>query len=211
MAGLFSKSKKKAAGGAKKKGVVWKGDEVGEAVHELVRLNAEKKAIDAKMKLWKADVKRHADRCFVKDFAALGVMPESPMRVQNADGEQVTYVVQDRSGSARLTDDQVGAIHEVLGDESDVVGVELSIQFNRAALANPKVFKAVEQAVERVANKLVKEGLIEEPSDLVDVEEVTRLKPGTLSRAALVTGNDVVRLEEFLDVVQGSVVRYVKV
>ena len=216
--GLLSKAKssKAKSTSTKQKGTVWavkNTKEVDEAIGKLVELNAQKKAIEAKMKLEKLTVSKFAEQHFISEFATTGVKPQPPMKVQNSDGQQVTYVVQDRSATATLNDDQVEALEGLLGSDAveDVVGTEARISFNRVAMSNPDVFKEVEKALTTVANKLVKAGHIEDPLDLIDYEESVHLKPGVVDRAAQIVGSDTTKLKEFFDIVGGSVVKYVKV
>ena len=69
---------------------------VAEAVTKFCEIKAEMRALDAKKEVHKAIIKPHADKKYVEAYADLGVPPESPMCVQNGEGQKVTFVVQDR-------------------------------------------------------------------------------------------------------------------
>ena len=133
MAGLFAKAAQKAketVKDAKKKATAWavgsssETEAVSRAIKELVSLEAQSKAIEAKMNVVKGSVKRYSDEMFVRDYAARGSMPETPMTVQNPDGEKVTYVVQDRGKQYAVKPDQQDAVENALGEAiSGMVGV----------------------------------------------------------------------------------------
>lgn len=224
MPGLFKKAAEKGRKGdqsaKKKKATNWvvgdpEGDKVGKAVHELVRLSGEEKALKAKMKIHKQIVEKHAEGSFVGDFSQDGVMPETPMKVVNAEGESVTYVVQDRSSQYALKEEQIDALTELLGEDSvnDIVYTEHSIGFNREVMAIPGVAEVVEKSLESAIRKLVKDEVIDGDTadELVEVKEKTALKPGTLSRAADLVGRDQTRLQRFINTVGSCVTKYVKV
>ena len=94
--GLFTKAAQKAketVKESKKKATAWivgDSDPVSRAVKELVGLESQSKVIEAKMSVIKGQVKRYADEMFIKDYVARGFAPETPMFVQNGDGEKVT-------------------------------------------------------------------------------------------------------------------------
>lgn len=225
MAGLFAKAAAKktegtgAATAKKAKNTTWlcgstAGDEVAKAVHELKVLNAEKKAIEAKMDVHKVKVQGYAEDQFYRAYADVGVFPETPMLVQNSDGEKVTFVVQDRSAQYGVKPEQVDLLAEMLGQDAvgDLLYEETTIAFNRLVMALPGVTEAVEQALERAIMKLVKDGSLseEQAGELVDPIVKRTFKPGTLDRLAIICGRDVTRIEQFCEIMGSSCTMYLK-
>lgn len=223
MAGLFSKATAKAVREDKpsraKKATTWvvgdpEKDQVAKAIHELVELSAQEKAIKAKKSMASKIVLKHANTNYIHDFCDLGVPPDTPMIVQNHDGEKVTYVVQDRTGQYAVKEEQREILEDVLGEDAvdDLLYEETKIGFDRSILALPGVTEAVEKALERTITKLVKdEVLTEEQADaLVVADHKVSFKPGTLDRAALIAGRDTARLSALLDAMGSSVTRYIR-
>lgn len=171
------------------------------------------------MGVFKTAVKGFAEKNYVKDYAATGVSPETPMQVATADGEKVTFVVQDRSSQYGVKEDQKEALVELLGQDAaaDLLFEETTFGFNRDVLAIPGVMEIVEKALENAIKKLTddKDGkpvLSEEAAGaLLDVKVKTAFRPGTLDRLSLICGKDVTRIEQFLEIMGSSATRYVKV
>lgn len=222
MATLFAKTKEKAAKTAaapKKKATTWtvgdpNGDVVGKSIKELVKIDADMKALEAKAGIHKQVVQNYAHKQFVGSFADAGVLPDTPMRVTNSDGDTVTYVVQDRSGQYQVKDAQIEALNDILGADvvPGLVYTETTFSFNRDVMAIPGVSEVVERALEAAIKKLIKDEVVSEQvaENLLSVNEKTAFKSGILERAALLTGNDVTRLDAMLDALGSSCCRYVK-
>lgn len=221
--GLFAKATEKSAASAKsskpKKNTTWvvgdpDGDAVGKAVHELVELTAQEKAIAAKKKLHATVVLKHAKENHVRDFCDLGVPPDTPMLVQNTDGEKVTYIVQDRGGQYNVKPEQKDALVQLLGEDAaaDLLYTETTLGFSRTIMGIPGVSEAIEKALERVVGKLVKEETLtaEQADELITAKQKTSFKPGTLDRAATIVGRDTTKLSAFLDAMGSSCTRYIK-
>lgn len=219
--GLFAKAaaKKDSAPKAAKKSTTWavgdaQGERVGLSVKELVLISGQMKALEAKKSLHSQVVSKFANQRFVGDFAALGVMPETPMKVVNGDGDSVTFVVQDRGSQYALKDEQVEALEAVLGVDAtaDLIYDETTIQFNRSVMAVPGVSEAIEAALEKAISGLVKKGVLDGDTadELVEAKVKRALKPGTLDRAASLVGNDQTRLAAFIDAMGSGCTRYIK-
>lgn len=221
--GLFAAAKERVAaetGTTKsKKSTTWvvgdpNGDAVGKAVHELVELSAQEKAIAAKKKLFATVVAKHASTHFVQDFCGLGVMPETPMVVQNTDGEKVTYVVQDRGGQYNVKPEQQDALQQLLGADlaASLLYTETTFGFDRTVFSLPGVSEAIEKALEAAVKKMVKDEVLtaEQADTLIQAESKTSFKPGTLDRAAEYCGRDTTKLQQFLDAMGSSCTRYIK-
>lgn len=221
--GLFNKAAEKSVINAKsakpKKNTTWvvgdpKGDAVGKAIHELVELTAQEKAISAKKKLFATIVMKHAKTNHIADFCDLGVAPDTPMQIQNSDGEKVTFVVQDRGGQYDVKEDQQSALIQLLGQDAaeSLLYTETTLGFDRTILGIDGVSGAIEKALERVVTKLVKDGVVtaDQADELITAKQKTSFKPGTLGRAAAIVGSDTTKLAAFLDAMGSGCTRYVK-
>lgn len=221
--GLFAKAKEKTAFTKKaakpKKNTTWlvgnaEKDAVAKAVHQIVELSAQEKSISARKAIAATIVLKHAKGNHVRDFCALGVPPDTPMLVQNEDGEKVTFVVQDRSGQYAVKEEQQDLLDGLLGEDvaSDLLYTETSLGFDRTILAIPGVSAVLEKALESAIGKLVKAGKLTEDQagELIVASQKTAFKPGTLDRAAQIVGSDVSRLAQLLDAMGSSCIRYVK-
>lgn len=222
MAGLFAKAaaKSKPAATTTSKGVTFhagdpEGEQVAKSVHELVRLSADAKAIDAKMGVHKTNVKKFAEAEYLKTFAATQVSPDTPLKVQNNDGESVTFVVQDRCGQYKVKEEQGAALNALLGADAaaELLYEETSFKLNRDVLAVKGVMPVLEKALESAMKKLVKDKVLtgEQADCLLDVDVKTSFKPGTLGRLAMICGANVTKMEQFLKAMGSSCTRYIKV
>jgi len=222
MAGLFAKAAQKAketVKETKKKATAWmvgsqETETIGSAVKELVLLESQKKTVDAKMSVIKSQVKRYADEMFVRDYVARGCMPETPMFIQNSDGEKVTYVAQDRGGQYGVKPDQVEALNDLLGEDA-VAGLlyeETSFGFDREVLAIPGVLEALESALSDAIEGMQGMGMLDgdQAASLLSVSSKTTFKPGVLDQLTSVCGKDTSRLKSFLDIAGSSFTRYIK-
>ena len=188
---------------------------VANSVKELVRLSAEAKAIDAKMSLHKQLVSNYAFDQFVSDFASVGVKPETPMKVVNEDGDQVTYVVQDRSGQYNLKDEQIEMVGQILGEDvaDGLVYTEVTIGFNKEIMALPGVSEVIEKHLEKAVQAMLDADILDEDEadELLTVNEKRAFKPKTIDRAAELVGKDKSRLAALVKAFGSSCCRYVKV
>ena len=220
--GLFAKAaaktKEATGNGSKtKKNTTWTvgdpaGDQVGKAVHELVVLSAQEKAIKAKKALFETTVKNYAERRFVEDYADLGVFPETPLLVVNTEGEKVTFVVQDRSAQYKVKPEQKEALVQLMGEDAaqDLLYEEVGLKFNRLTMAKPGVAEAIEKALEQAITKLMKAGKLSEEDELVEADVKESFKPGTLDRLGILCGSDTTKMKAFLEAMGSSAVRYIK-
>jgi len=222
MAGLFAKAQAKTETKAttKKKSTTWLvgdhgTDKVANSVHALIELSGQAKAVEAKMSVHKTIVKDFAEKSYVRDYATVGVSPETPMVVQNQDGEKVTFVVQDRSSQYNVKNDQQEALIALLGEDAaaELLYTETSFGFSREILALPGVMEVIEKALENAIKKLIDNNVItpEQAEELLDVKSKTAFKPGTLDRLSIICGKDTTRIEQFLEIMGSSATRYVKV
>ena len=201
----------------KSKGTTWTvrtDDRVGVAVKEMVRLEVERKALDARTKVHKGVVKKHCDTLYISNYADAGVPPETPLTLQNEDGDSVTFVVQDRSGQYKIAKDQMEALDSLLGADAvqDLVHTKVDFGLSSVILSVPGVQEVLGKAIEKAMTKLVTDGVLtaEQAGGLLTVDQKTALKPQTLDRLATICGRDTVKMERFLDIVGSNVTRYPK-
>tara|TARA_R110002051_G_scaffold135411_1_gene208343 strand:+ start:2025 stop:2696 length:672 start_codon:yes stop_codon:yes gene_type:complete len=222
MAGLFTKAKKAADTTAKatKKATVWQcvsaknAEALETAIHEVVVLQADLKAIQAKQNVHKTVVKRHAEDQFVEAFADTGVQPDSPMQVQNSDGEKLTYVVQDRCANAKVKEEQVEELERLFGEDKagELIYEQTTFSFNPTLLAKKGVMPAIEAALVGAFEGMVESGLLteEQSEDFLDCNQFRAFKPGTVAQLVQICGKDTQKIRELLDVMGSACVRYIK-
>jgi hypothetical protein len=220
MASLFAKAKetgKAVVSTGTTKSTTWAvgdpvGDEVGKAVHELVAINYQEKALAAKKRLFMTTVETYAQRKLVSAIAAAGVLPETPMKVTNAEGDSVTYVLADRSGQYNVKEEQKLVLNELLGADAtqELLYEETSFSFNRDVMMKPGVSEAIEKALIKEIARLVKTGLLSEEDQLVDAKVKESFKPGTVARTGIICGSDSEKINSFLEAMGSSCCRFVK-
>jgi hypothetical protein len=201
----------------KKKATIWSvgdkdGDKIAKAVGDLVDLNAQKKAVEAKMDIPKRMIAKHAEDCYVEAYADLGVPPETPMQVQNQDGAKVTYVVQDRSSQYGVKDEQVEALTQILGEDGaqDLLCSETTFAFQRSATTNPEIMGVIEKHLGNAVEELVEAGLVEGILDVIDPKEKMAFKPGTMDRLGMICGKNTSKIRKVLQALGSAAVRYIK-
>lgn len=221
MAGLFAKAKQNSEKKtrAPKKSTTWlvgsqQQQQVSDSLRELVKINREIATLKTKSTPHKQVVYKHANNCYVRDFADQQVPPETPMIVANEDGDKVTFVVQDRSGQYGVKEENLEMLRDLLGSDAvdNMVYEETQIGFNRDILEKEGVSEAIELALEGAINGLIERGVLdgEQAASLIQVSSKTSFRPGTLQRAASITGKDTTKLSQMLDMMGSAVVRYVK-
>ena len=155
-------------------------------------------------------VLKYATSRFIEDFARVGVLPETPMSVGNRKGEDVTYVVQDKTASAKVSDEQIGGLVELLGEDAAnaILIEETGYSFDSDILAQDGVSEALSAAIEATvaAGKLTPE----QAEGLVKATTVRKVKAGTLARLADVCGKNRVLLEQVFATLNGPVCAYIK-
>jgi len=226
--GLFAKAAAKVTsevGGGKKKkaSTTWlvggkkddaKQDRLHTAVHQLVVLSGEAKTVEAKMKVHKAVVFEYANDMFFYSYADGECFPETPMQVQNSDGEKVTFVVQDRAGQYTVKDEQVEQLIAILGEDATraLIFEETKIGFNRDILALPGVTEAVEKALERTISKLVADETLtaEQAEALISADMRRSFKSDIPQRLVQICGTDTTKMAAVVDALGSTCVRYIK-
>jgi len=212
-----AKKSVKAESGSKKKQTVWgvtDSSKISAAVHELNVLAAQRKAIEAKQDVYKTQVLAFAKDRFYEDYAGNGMFPETPMRVQNHDGEAVTFVVQERNQYG-VKDESVDALTQILGEDAvkELLWEETVFGFNRDVLALDGVMDILGKHIESAIGELVESGVLDEEKAgvLLDAEVKRSFRPGVLQRLALIAGRNSSKMRAVCDAMGSSVVQYVKV
>lgn len=204
---------------AAKKETVWSvgdpdGDKVAKSVHELSELNAQKKAIDAKMKVHKTVVLSHSQETFYQQYADSGVFPETPMKVQNRDGETVTFVVQERNQYG-VKDESLAALTQLLGEDgaAELVYEETIFGFSRDLLAKEGVMEILGKHIENALAELTETKTLddEQAEALLDADIKRSYRPGVLQRLALIAGKNAGKMRQVCEAIGSSCVQYVKV
>lgn len=220
MGGLLERAKLRdqKADSRSKRETVWRlpaGDPLNGDVSDLVKLADEAKTIDGRMVMHKTRLKDFGERQIVAACVAEGKLPESTMLIRNADGLDVTFVLQDRSSQYGVKDDQVEALElfQTDPDAGELIGEETTFKFNREIMALPGVMQAVEKALEAAVKSLVKSNVITlgEAEDLIEADTKRAFRPGTLDRITEICGRDPGRLAAFLKIMGSSATRFIKV
>lgn len=147
---------------------------------------------------------------FCNDVATNGYLPETPMSVSNAAGESVTFVVQDKCGTAALTEEAKAALEDLLGEEAaaELIEVQTDFVFNNDLLAEDGVQEALSEAFQG----LVAKGKLteEQAGALITAKTVTRVKKGTVQELGNICGKNKVLLQQIMGALNGPIVTYVK-
>lgn len=189
-------------------------DKVAKSVHELSELNAQKKTIDAKMGVHKTVVLNFAAESFFTQYADTGVFPETPMKVQNSDGENCTYVVQERN-QYPVKDESIAALTLLLGEDgaSELVYEEQIFGFDRAVLAKEGVMEILGKHIEAAMVELVETGTLDEEQSeaLLDCDVKRSYRPGVVQRMGVICGKNASKIRQVLEALGSGCVRYIKV
>ena len=188
-------------------------DKIARAIHELVGLAAQRKAIEAKEKIFKTVVLSHAKENFYQDYAARGVFPETPMKVQNHDGETVTFIVQERN-QYPVKDESISALTQILGEDgaNELIYKETVFGFNRTILAVDGVMDVLGRHIEAAMAELVDAGVLDQDRAdlLLDADEKRSFRPGILQRLGIIAGKSAGKIRQVCDAMGSSCVQYVR-
>jgi hypothetical protein len=201
-----------------KKQTVWlagdpDSDKIAKAVHNVVELKAQAKAIEAKMSVHKTLLKTFAQERYFEDYASTGIAPETPMKVQNSDGEAVTFVVQERNQYG-VKDESRDALVQLLGEDGadELIYEEIIFGFDRGILAKDGVMDILGKHIEAAMAELVESGTLneDEAENLIDADERRSFIPGILQRLGLVAGKNASKMRQICEAMGSSCVRYIK-
>lgn len=221
--GLLSKAKAAAPAGPvkKKKQTVWLvvSDALKKAIKDVIAYAVESKQLEAKSTVLKTTLKNHAVDEFIKSIAHNGIFPETPLLLQNDDGQTVTFVVSDMTASTKVSEEQIEAMNQLLGKDraDDLFYQQTTFSFDPAILALPGVTEAVEKALDRVVNRLTTADdsgnvilTAEQAELLINAKTVTAFRPGTVQRMPEICGRDVVLMKEFFKTMGSALKHYIK-
>lgn len=210
-------------------------DEECQALHDAVHGVIEAKEAEDAAKN-RANVSKNLLNPFVLDsysqrVATGGCLPTTPIIVSNYKGESLTYVVQDRTSSSNLSEEQLQMLREMLGADTvarvtmritefgfspevmnEIAGeIPVGVSAEEAA-AMPRVFNIVARRVSQALNEAVEEGEItaEQKASLLTASPKTVFKKGAFNDLAQFTGQDVNRIKGTLEALGSAVVRYLK-
>jgi len=217
----------------KSKGCTWNvGDhkraaEVDKAINDYVELDRQIKTLEGKQTPAKNLLKNVCDELFFRDFAALGVLPDTPMTLLSTAGEKVTFVVQDRCGSSKVKDEQVEQLTAEFGPDAvgQMVGEVMTFKFNPILAARPDVMEVLDKHLSAAIEELTaprtegtgknKKSLppvltAEQAEMLVEADKKVSFIPGTVARLASLVGAHAARIKMAAEIMAGACVRYVK-
>jgi hypothetical protein len=234
---LFAKAAGKAAAAptkTKKKETIWALmpgladtptlEQLDKSVSEMHRLHAERKRLETEEGIHKSSLKGFAEERYVAHLANTGAEPESPLKIINSRNETVTFVVQDRGHLSKVSDEQVGALSELLGQDAvtELVFEAGEFKFDPLTMSllapngtegEPRTVQdVVAEALSEAISGLVTAGKLsqEQADGLLSFTSERRFKPQILSRAVSVCGRNNAKLASFLDILGSALTRYVK-
>lgn len=176
------------------------------ALANFVAAKAELKAAEGKVQLAKGIVGPVALKLYAKNWATRRSMPETPVSITNESGESATYVVQDRTGQIRFSEEQQIALGEIIGPEAVAESIvrAQSFSFNQEVLDQPGV---MEKLIAAIGNAGLEP---EQAANLVVASTVTRLKPGVVENLSGLCKHDPVMLEAAIEAVGTCLTSYLK-
>lgn len=193
-------------------------EQLNEAVSEVHRLHAEAKTIETQQSLFKGLLKNYADERYVESIAATGVEPPSPLKVVNNKGQTVTFVVQERGG--KVSDAAYDQLTALVGEDAASTVIyeggefkfEPTVMSQDSLVEGSTVQDVVAEAISETLQALVEAGKLrpEQVDGLLSYTAERRWKPKLVQLAVEACGRNVKRLTQFLDIVGGACVRYIK-
>lgn len=187
------------------------------AVTEAIEADAEAKAASNKSTLAKNRLVGYATGRFVEMTAKLGVLPPTPVKIINHNGESVTFIVMDKSQQYPIRSEQIDLFRGILGDDgaARIVNTKTVYAFNPATMdekaANADMSVA-EIVAELVSNALMSDSRLsdEQKGDLITSSEKTYIAQNTLTRVAELCGADAGRIGQFIAAAGTAFTKYIK-
>lgn len=190
--------------------------DLDDAVDQLHTLSAERKTIATKEEIFKGMLDNHAVGLYMNHLAAVGTPPVTPMKIVNSNHKSVTFVVQERCGTAKVTDAQVTQLQKLFG-ENDLVYEGGSFVFDEITMAETTpdgqlvqdvVAEAVSEALHNLvqANKL----LPKQAEQLLTYDVQRRFKPNIIARVTSLCNKNYDKLSKALGILKGAVIHFVK-
>lgn len=187
--------------------------ELEDCISTINEVAIEMGTLENRSKLAKTKVAAHAERQFVSAIAATGILPETPMVVSNRTGQSVTYVVQDRSNTAEVGQEQIDMLIDLLGEDAANQWLHRHdvFSFDPNVLVD-EIFGPVTDAISEALTKLVAKGTITEDqmNGMISLKGSVKFKPGIVARLGEVCGRDSKKIATMLKILGSASPRYVK-
>lgn len=202
------------------------------AVREVIEAKQEKDAATNRFeRASKGVLREYVEGAYAERMAKSGALPTTPIVVVSHDGLDLTYVVQDKTTSVGLSEEQLLVLRGLLGDDkvSEITVEARNFAFDSETMleiageipvgksaeevaALPRVSDVVARRVSMAMAEAVNEGEItqEQLESLIVADRKVRLREGEFAKIATHTGADVNRIRGVLDALKGAVVRYFK-
>ncbi len=217
MAGLFSKAVDQAPNAEpRKKETRWvlsADHPLNQAVADVHRHHLEEKTAKGKLDVVKSALKQLGDERLLQHVADAGELPPTPIVIQNADGQTVSYVM--KKMPAEVKADQLELLGALIGEEQAACLLRQKAQFklNQEILAIAGVKSVVERYLENAIRKLVKDQVLtlDQANKLVEAEKHLVFELNTLDAMPKICGNDPGKLRGFIAAMGPSLTRYVQV
>lgn len=211
---------------ANAKATIWTLAKTGEqgklsrAIQEVHQLEREAKEANLKADLAKSQLLSYCERRWTAELASTGDCLPTPIKLVNASGQSVTFVVADKTGSASLSESAYSSLSGVIGKSYAKSGTreQKRIRFDgktldQSTLDGRKVHDAVEEYLELMAGDMVIAKVIspEQAKSLYAVEKSRAFTSDFMSYLPAFCDFDVTKLRDALAAIGSAVVRYLKV
>lgn len=215
--GVFANAEKLGAvesrKGAKKKNtwLVVK-DKLVEAIRGFKAANVEADAAKAKLTPFKETLTVFAKEHFIDECVKDSAVPELPVSIQTDAGEAVTFVVQNRTESTAVTDEQVSRLRALVGDDvaDSLLVTNTVFSFNPFILENKRCRTAVDSLLTAMEQKLHDDGKLPLDQTVIIANKKRIFTKAILDRMVEVCDDDPAKMAEFIDIVGSSVTMFVQ-
>lgn len=215
MANLFAKAKAAAEQPETKKGkkeniVTVEDVEVGKAIVEFCKAAADVKQAEADKKLASGIAEPHCLKLYIQAFAATGRKPETTKYRDPESGKQVTLILQDRSGTAQTSTEQIETLKTLLGEKkaASLLQEDTVFSFNNSLLEKDGVADAIQAAVD----KMVKDKILTsaERDQIIKATPRTIIRKGVLEDLADIANKDPDTMEAVIEALGSNTTHYIK-
>ncbi len=145
-------------------------------------------------------------KLLIKKWVAGGVLPGTPMKVQNDKGEEVTLVFQDRSANAVISDEQLEQFEDLVGADAaaEIVQEAQVFTLNPEVLDEEGVMAILSQAIQNSGLKP------DQIARLLEAKNIRRLKPNLINEFTQKFGKDESKVTAALEIAGSAFVKYLK-
>lgn len=179
---------------------------VHDAISDMHVQNRIVKTAEGKLNTAKGVAMPVALKLLIKKWVAGGMLPGTPMKVQNDKGEEVTLVFQDRSANAAISDEQLEQFEDLIGADAAAEIVEDSQVFtlNSEVLEEDGAMAALSKAIHE-------SGLSPDQIErLLVAKNIRRLKPNLVNEFTQKFGKDESKVTAALEIAGSAFVKYLK-